>query len=104
MSDEEEKNKLEEETGENEEEEKGKKKSRKEEALELVDKQEKTAERIEKANAETKELMEKRETLDAENQLAGTADAGQKKKEDTPEEYSKKVLSGEIDGTENKRA
>ena len=55
------------------------------------------AERMEKANEKTEELMKKQETIDAEKEISGKADAGEEeKKEITNEQYAKDVLAGKI--------
>jgi len=58
-----------------------------------------SAERIEKANAEQKALLDRQEELMARQRLGGNSNAGKKEEEpveDTPEEYVKKVMNGEI--------
>ena len=82
-------------------------KEEKEETKEEIKEREKVeakelVERQEKANAETKELLDRQDKEKVEKEIGGQADAGQQKKEDTPQEYAKKVLEGTIDGTENK--
>ena len=57
------------------------------------------AERLEKANKEMKELLDKQEQLKAKEILAGNTNAGQteeKKKEDSPEEYANKVMANDL--------
>lgn len=64
-----------------------------------IDEANKAAERLEKANAEKKILLEREEKLKANDILAGRANAGQTpepKKEYTPEEYAKASLRGVI--------
>ena len=71
------------------------KKKTKEELLEEADK---VAERLEKANQEKAELLEREIEMEKIKALSGTAEAGlvkPKPKEDTPEEYADKVLKGE---------
>lgn len=60
--------------------------------IELVD-------RLEKANAEAKEILARQQEIAALNLLGGKTDAGMqqtKPKEETPEEYSKRILSGRL--------
>lgn len=58
------------------------------------------AERIEKANEETRRLLEEREKLLANEIVSGHTVAGaspkQEPQEETPKEYAQKVLRGEI--------
>ena len=55
--------------------------------------------RQEEANKKTEELLTRQETLYANQRLAGTTGGNVpiKTKEDTPEEYVKKVMSGDFD-------
>ena len=58
-----------------------------------------TVERLEKANAEMKLLLARQEELVSRNLLGGYTDAGiqtEKPKEETPQEYAKRILSGKI--------
>ena len=55
------------------------------------------ADRLEKANKEAKEILARQEELIARNLLGGKTDAGlqpTKKEEETPAEYTKRVMSG----------
>ena len=55
--------------------------------------------RLEKANAESREILARQEELAARNLLGGKTDAGIQPapvKEETPKDYIKKILSGEI--------
>jgi hypothetical protein len=57
------------------------------------------AERLEKANKEHRELLERHEALLANQRLGGRAEAGivqEKPKEETPQEYAKKLFEGKI--------
>ena len=58
------------------------------------------AERIEKANAKTEEMIARQEALAVEKMLGGKADAGTQKKEEpaeiTPEEYAKMAIEGKL--------
>ena len=58
----------------------------------------KAAERIEKANAERRKLLDRWERLEANRIASGTATAGEKKevKEETPKEYAKRIMEGKI--------
>ena len=54
---------------------------------------------LKKENAETRELLERREKLLSAEQLAGIANAGEtkvEKKVETPQEYAKRVMGGTI--------
>ena len=55
--------------------------------------------RLEKANNEAKEILARQQEIAALNLLGGKTDAGlqqTKAKEETPEEYSKRILSGRL--------
>tara|TARA_Y100000310_G_C20702423_1_gene831078 strand:+ start:1983 stop:2273 length:291 start_codon:yes stop_codon:yes gene_type:complete len=65
----------------------------------LVDEALNAADRIEKANAEYKALVERQERVLVETKLGGKAAAGsvpEKPKEETATEYAKRVMRGEI--------
>ena len=64
----------------------------------LVEQANAAAERIEKANAEYKALMEKQEVMAANARLGGKSDAGTKnvKQDIDPREYAKMVLTGRL--------
>ena len=66
------------------------------ESTELIDKANQAAERIEKATEELNKTLKKQEALKIEKALGGTADAGQENKEETPEEYAKRVMKNEL--------
>ena len=71
--------------------------------LNLVEQANVAAERMEKANQRQEELLKRQEELDAKRALAGRAEAGitpEKPKEETPEEYSKRVEAGEVNPLE----
>lgn len=56
-------------------------------------------ERLEKANAEAKEIIAQQEELAARRLLSGESSGMVKEeipKEETPQEYAKKVMSGEV--------
>ena len=53
------------------------------------------AERLEKANKHHETLIAREEALKVERTLGGTAEAGQPPKEESPEDYAKKVLANE---------
>ena len=56
------------------------------------------AERMEAANAERKEILDREEAIAAERKLGGMSEAGQepvKPKEETPEEYKDRVMRGD---------
>lgn len=58
----------------------------------------KNAERLEEANKKKEELLDREEQIMAKRALGGEAEAGQvaEVKEETPEEYAKKVMAGEV--------
>jgi hypothetical protein len=65
----------------------------------LIEEAKAVADRIEKANAEAKALLDKKEKLMASDIISGRADAGQvpqKPKEETPQEYAARVERGEF--------
>jgi len=69
------------------------------ESTSLIEQANTTAERLEKANIRTQELLNKQEELMARQTFSGRADAvGKtiKPAELTPEEYANKALSGEL--------
>ena len=69
------------------------------EANNLIDDANKSAERLEKANAEHKALLEREEKLFALRKLGGRSEAGQAPeiiKEETPREYANKLMNGLI--------
>lgn len=56
-------------------------------------------ERMEKANAEAKEIIKRQEELAAMRLLGGTTDNAtqpETKKEETPAEYAKRIMTGKI--------
>ena len=56
------------------------------------------AKRLEEANKERRELLDREENLMAKKALGGTTEAGAEpvKKEETPKEYAQKVMSGNL--------
>ena len=66
----------------------------------MLDKATEVAERIEAANKGTQENLTKQEALKVEQTLGGKAEAGAETKEDTPEEYAKKVMANDIETKE----
>jgi hypothetical protein len=64
----------------------------------MVDEAREVTDRIEKANERTAELLRQQEELIAKQMLGGRADAGQvqKPKEETPEEYAKRIIGGKL--------
>ena len=66
------------------------------EAQKLIDDTNDAAERLEKANKESKALIDKQEAREVEARLSGKADAGKPQGEETPEEYAKKVLGNDL--------
>ena len=70
--------------------------------LSLIDKANAAAERIENAQREMMKLTQKLERFEAEKLLSGVSLAGkEEKKEESPSEYMKRVMNGEINGKEN---
>ena len=62
-----------------------------------IDKAEAVAARIEKANEETRALVERQEKVTARNMLGGKSSGTpvpEEPKEETPREYAKRVLAG----------
>ena len=79
----------------------------KEEATGMVDKALAAAERLEKANAEQKALLEKQQQILTLQTLGGRTTAGQapeEEKEETPLEYAKRILGVNLTDEERKRA
>jgi len=71
----------------------------KEERKDFLSEARELATRNEKAVNEMRGLVERNEELAAKNILGGKADAGEqppKKEEETPEEYSKRIISGKL--------
>ena len=64
----------------------------------LIDVANLAAERMEKANEETAKLLARQEELEQRRALGGRAEAGQeaKPKEETNEDYAKKVMSNDL--------
>jgi len=66
--------------------------------LSLVERAERTAERIESGNKKTEELLKNLGELETKRVLAGKADAGttqEKPKEETPKEYKDRIMRNE---------
>lgn len=71
-------------------------------STELIDKANLAASRLEAANVKREELLEKEEALKVETTLGGKAEGdGEGNKEETPEEYAKKVLENDVEGTQD---
>ena len=67
-------------------------------SLQLIDKANMAAERLEKANEELGKLILRQEKLQVEKALGGHAEAGTPQKlDETPEEYAKRVMSGDVE-------
>ena len=64
----------------------------------LIDQAREQADRIERANAEQRELLARQESLLARQMLSGRSEAGfqVQPKVETPQEYSMRVLRGEV--------
>jgi hypothetical protein len=71
----------------------------KEETLSAIDAAKKIQEQIAAENDRREEILKREEKLHAERMLAGTAGGGipkEEPKEETPEEYAKRVISGDL--------
>lgn len=69
----------------------------KQERLDLIKSENETIERMEKANKDREELLDREEALMDAKQLSGDSDAGKPSegKKETPKEYAEKVMKGE---------
>jgi len=65
---------------------------------ELISRADAAAERLEAANKKQEELLKRQENLEARRAISGRSEMGGKeeKKEETPEEYARKLQSGEV--------
>ena len=63
----------------------------------MIDAANEAAERLEKANKKNEELISKQEALAVEKTFGGEAEAGAPAKEETPEEYAKKVMANDVE-------
>jgi len=63
----------------------------------MIDTANEAAVRLEDANKEFKGLLDRQERMKVEQRMAGQTEAGQTqvKKEETPEEYANRILSGQ---------
>lgn len=70
---------------------------------ERLETQNKAAERLEKATAEANKVLDRREAVAEKEMLGGVTDAGKKKEvvEESPQEYSEKLMNGEIEFNSN---
>ena len=59
------------------------------------------AKRIEEANEKAETLANEKATAEIEGTLGGKAKAGGEPKEETPEEYTKKVMANDVEGTKD---
>ncbi|MCH8329575.1 MAG: hypothetical protein IIB81_04240 [Nanoarchaeota archaeon] len=68
----------------------------------LIENTNAAVDRMEAANTEKAKLLDREEALNTDRTLAGNAEAGgeSQDKKETPEEYAKKIMSGE-DGSKN---
>jgi len=68
------------------------------ETVSELDRADQIAERLKRENDRKEELLEREEALAARRAVGGIAEAGQqeKPKEETPQEYAKRVMSGDI--------
>lgn len=64
----------------------------------LIEQALRAAERLEAANSKQEELLKKQELLQARSMLGGRSEAGivVEKKEETPAEYTKRIMSGKL--------
>lgn len=70
------------------------------EAHEVVARANIAAERLEKANLKTEALMEKQQLNQVNEMLGGKAEAAEPQvKEETPQEYAKRVMSNDVETT-----
>ena len=63
------------------------------------------ADRIDAANKESREILERQEALRAEQLLGGQSEAGQQPevpKEETPKEYTDRIMRGDLKNEEGK--
>lgn len=65
-------------------------------AVDLINKTNEAAERLEQANKKYEQLIEETAKLKLEKTFEGKADAGEGKKGETPEEYKNKIMRGEL--------
>ena len=63
-----------------------------------IDRANAAAERMEAANEKAEKILERNEELFVTKKLSGTTEAGspQEVKEETPEEYTKRVMAGDL--------
>ena len=76
-----------------------------EEVINDIDRANVAAERLEAANKEKARLLVIEEKLAVQKALGGDSEAGAqtpKKKEETPEEYAKRMLKGDVENDEGK--
>lgn len=71
-------------------------------STELIDKANEAAERMERANKTREALITREEHVRVNETLGGKAEAGQPNKEETPEEYAKKVMAGDAGDANDK--
>ena len=74
-------------------------KETKEEPLSIVDEAKKVRDEIKAENDRREEILKQEQKLQSEKMLAGTAGGhveAEKPKEETPKEYSDKVMAGEV--------
>ena len=67
------------------------------EPTDMVDKANEAAARLEKATDNLNKTLEKQEALSVKAALGGETVAGQEKKEESPEDYAKKVMANELE-------
>lgn len=71
------------------------------EAVSELDRADQIAERQKRENDRREELLQREEALQARKTVGGVTEAGQTKekpKEETPQEYAKKVMANQLDG------
>ena len=82
-----------------EEETKVKEEAKEEDTTSMIDKANEAAGRLEKANFEQARLLKRQEEIIARQALGGQSEAGTAPtapKEETPQDYAKKVMSGDM--------
>ena len=62
----------------------------------LISKANAAAARMEEANKRHEELLQRQEEVKVKETLGGVAEAGTQQKEETPEEYTKRVMANDI--------
>lgn len=66
-------------------------------STEMIDRANAAAQRLEEANKKQEALLHRQEALQVEKTLGGQADAGTAEVEETPAEYTKRVMANEAE-------